>query len=71
MQTFVLEFSENDAEKVRELIKEERTSVEALFLKALNLYVYQKSVRKIRRSLKPYAEKIGIYTEEDLFNEIS
>ncbi len=71
MQTFVLNLPEDWAVKVNRVLKEEQLSFDALFMKALNNYLYQKNVRKIRRSLRGYAEKAGIRNEEELFEQIS
>ena len=71
MQTLILELSDNDAQKFRRLVQEEKTPLEIVFVKAMDAYFYKKNASKIRHSLKPYAEKIGISDEQTLFNEIS
>ena len=71
MQTLILELSDNDAQKFSRLVQEEKTPLEIVFVKAMNAYFYKKNVQKIRRSLKLYAEKIGINDEQALFNDVS
>lgn len=38
---------------------------------ALHEYIYVRRLRKLRSRLMPYAEAQGVYTDEDVFREVS
>lgn len=42
-----------------------------LVREALREYLFTRKFRSLRRQLMPYAEAQGIYTDEDVFDEIS
>ena len=71
MSVLTLQLPDEIVQEFEQLVSAEKQSRENVFIKALRLYMYQKNAAKIRRSLRPYAEKAGIHTEEDLFNHLS
>ena len=71
MSVLTLQLPDEIVQQFEQLVSAEKQSRENVFIKALRLYMYQKNAAKIRRSLRPYAEKAGIHTEEDLFNQLS
>jgi metal-responsive CopG/Arc/MetJ family transcriptional regulator len=42
-----------------------------LVREALREYLFSRRLRSLRQALMPYAEAQGIYTDEDVFREIS
>lgn len=38
---------------------------------ALHEYIYVRRLRKLRSRIMPYAEAQGVYTDEDVFREVS
>ena len=70
MSVLTFQLPDDIVQEFEQLVTAEKQSRENVFIKALRLYMYQKNAAKIRRSLHPYAEKAGIYTEEDLFNQL-
>jgi metal-responsive CopG/Arc/MetJ family transcriptional regulator len=42
-----------------------------LVREALRDYLFSRRLRELRRELMPYAEAQGIYTDEDVFREVS
>ena len=70
MSALTFQLPDDIVQEFEQLVTAEKQSRENVFIKALRLYMYQKNATKIRRSLRPYAEKAGIFTEEDLFNQL-
>ena len=70
MSALTFQLPDDIVQEFEQLVMAEKQSRENVFIKALRLYMYQKNAAKIRRSLRPYAEKAGIFTEEDLFNQL-
>jgi metal-responsive CopG/Arc/MetJ family transcriptional regulator len=42
-----------------------------LVREALRTYLFAQRLRSLRKDLMPYAEARGIYTDEDVFREVS
>jgi metal-responsive CopG/Arc/MetJ family transcriptional regulator len=49
----------------------EGTTRSDLVREALREYLFSRRLRSLRQELMPYAEAQGIYTDEDVFREIS
>ncbi|MBS3965904.1 MAG: ribbon-helix-helix protein, CopG family [Truepera sp.] len=52
-------------------IQAEGVSRSDLVREALREYLFTRKFRALRRQLMPYAEAQGIFTDEDVFREIS
>jgi metal-responsive CopG/Arc/MetJ family transcriptional regulator len=49
----------------------EGTTRSDLVREALREYLFSRRLRSLRQELMPYAEAQGIYTDEDVFREVS
>ncbi|MCK4278928.1 MAG: CopG family transcriptional regulator [Desulfurellaceae bacterium] len=62
----------DDLEKsLEKAAKRTRKSKSEIIKESLSLYLWEKDFEEMKNSLKPYAKKQGIVTEEDVFKEIS
>ena len=66
MSVVKFQLPDDFVQEFEQLVSSEKQSRENVFIKALRLYMYQKNALEIRRSLRPFANKAGIHSEEDL-----
>jgi metal-responsive CopG/Arc/MetJ family transcriptional regulator len=59
------------SKKLDKSVKTNKTTRSEIIKKALEQYLYQQETNRIRAKLRPYAEKAGFYSEEDVFRAIS
>lgn len=59
------------SEKLDKSVKTNKTTRSEIIRKALDQYLFQQETNRIRAKLRPYAEKAGFYSEEDVFRAIS
>ena len=59
------------SKKLDKSVKTNKTTRSEIIKKALERYLYQQETIRIRAKLRPYAEKAGFYSEEDVFRAIS
>ena len=59
------------SQRLENSVKAEKSTRSEVVKKALEQYLYRQESKAIRNKLRPYAEKAGFYTEEDVFREIS
>lgn len=59
------------SKKLDRSVKISKTTRSDIVKKALDQYLYQQETNRIRAKLRPYAEKAGFYSEEDIFRAIS
>ncbi len=59
---------ESDLEKNAKALKVSRSEV---VQRALKQYLYLSQAALLRRKNRPYAEKAGYYSEEDIYRDIS
>ena len=62
---------ENLKEELDRFTQSEGVSRSDLVREALKEYLFVHKFRALRQKLTPYAEAQGIYTDEDVFNEVS
>jgi len=69
----ILSISVNDdmKNKLDRIMVKENTSRSEIIKRALEQYFYTVEMVNLRNELRPYAEKQGIFSEEDVFNTIS
>lgn len=69
----VLSISINDdmKNKLDRFMDRENTSRSEIVKRALAQYFYMNEMENLRKDLRPYAEKQGVFSEEDVFNTIS
>ena len=67
MSAVTFQLPDDFVQEFEQLVSSEKQSRENVLVKALRLYMYQKNASKIRCSLRPFANKAGIHSEEDLF----
>jgi metal-responsive CopG/Arc/MetJ family transcriptional regulator len=58
-------------EKLDQAIEHEHQNRSDVVREALRQYFAQKDLRRIREGMVPLAEGKGIYTDEDVFREVS
>ncbi|MEW5927290.1 MAG: ribbon-helix-helix domain-containing protein [Gemmatimonadota bacterium] len=58
-------------EALDELSEAEGVTRSEVVREALHEYIYVRRLRKLRSRLMPYAEAQGVYTDEDVFREVS
>jgi metal-responsive CopG/Arc/MetJ family transcriptional regulator len=70
----ILSLSINDEimiEKLDNIVKKYHTNRSEIVKKALRQYLYIQEMKILRTELKPFAETQGVFTDEDVFNQIS
>ena len=56
---------------LRKLVREEGCSGEEIALNALKRLVAVKRLQRLRAKMVPHAQKMGIYTDQDVFDRVS
>ncbi len=59
------------SKKLDKSVKTNKTTRSEIIKKALEQYLYRQETNRIRAKLRPYAERAGFYSEEDVFRAIS
>jgi len=57
--------------KIEDSSKNYNMSKSELVKKAIEKYIAVQEFRDLREQLLPYAERVGILTDDDIYNEIS
>jgi predicted transcriptional regulator len=70
-ETLTVRIPESMRIELIEISKEQKKSVSDLVRESLKKFIAVQRFRKIRKMVMPFAEKRGIFTDEDVFNEIS
>jgi metal-responsive CopG/Arc/MetJ family transcriptional regulator len=59
------------SKKLDKSVKTNKTTRSETVKKALEQYLYQQETNRLRAKVRPYAEKAGFYSEDDVFRAIS
>ena len=70
-QVVSISMGEDLVRKLNKLAKQKHTTRSDLVKEAVRQYVFLQETSRIRDELRPYAEKAGIYSEEDLLAKLS
>ena len=57
--------------KLEKAAKRQHTKRSELVKRALRQYLYLDDMQNIRSRLRPYAEKAGYFSDDDIYNDIS
>ena len=57
--------------KLDKSVKALKTTRSDIIKRALDQYLYQQETNRLRAKLRPYAEKAGFFSEEDVYRAIS
>jgi len=68
-QTITIRIPESMWEELLEISKDQDKSVSDLVREALRKYIAIQRFRKLRNMVLPFAEALGILTDEDVFNQ--
>ena len=71
MTVVAVEFDEKLALELRQISESLQTSEVDIIKKAVDNFLRQQRMDRIRSEMKPYAEAAGFFTEEDIYREIS
>ena len=58
-------------EKLDQAVKKDRMNRSDIVREALREYFARKDIERIRQNMVPLAEAKGVYTDEDVFKEVS
>jgi len=58
-------------DKLDRAVKNDRMNRSDVVREALREYFARKDLERIRRNMVPLAEDMGVYTDEDVFKEVS
>jgi len=70
-QTITISIPKSIKQKLDKLTKQEQVNRSDIVREALREYLAKQEFRRLRKILVPEAEKRGIYTDEDVFNQVS
>jgi metal-responsive CopG/Arc/MetJ family transcriptional regulator len=70
-ESISISLPEEIKEALDELSEAEGVTRSEVVREALHEYIYLRRLRKLRSRLMPYAEAQGVYTDEDVFREVS
>ncbi|HEX8276004.1 MAG TPA: ribbon-helix-helix domain-containing protein [Longimicrobiaceae bacterium] len=70
-ESISISLPEEIKEALDELSEAEGVTRSEVVREALHEYIYVRRLRKLRSRLMPYAEAQGVYTDEDVFREVS
>lgn len=70
-ESISISLPEEMKEALDELSEAEGVTRSEVVREALHEYIYVRRLRKLRSRLMPYAEAQGVYTDEDVFREVS
>ena len=59
------------SKKLEKSVKTLKTTRSDIIKRALDQYLYQQETNRLRAKLRPFAEKAGFFSEEDVFRAIS
>lgn len=71
MMTLSLTLPDQLAQELEQESKERNVEATEIIRKALRGYLYSQRMDRIRAEMRPYAEKAGFLSEDDIFREIS
>jgi len=72
MRTIVsVSLDESLKDEVDRLCRQSELSRSEIIKRALRHYLYAQRLKAMRSHLRPYAEKAGFYTDEDVFSVVS
>ena len=70
-QTLTISLPQALKKEIDALVKEDGLTRSDLIRESLSDYIYFRKLKKTRDKMVTKAQKIGIYTDEDVFNKIS
>lgn len=70
-ETVTISISKNLKEKLDRQVKKEHLNRSDIVRDALRKYFAVLEFKELRLKMIPYAEKLGIYTDEDVFEKVS
>jgi len=70
-ESISISLPEETKEALDRLSEAEGVTRSEVVREALHEYIYVRRLRKLRSRLMPYAEAQGVYTDEDVFREVS
>ena len=70
-QSMTLRLADEVKLQLKRISKQDGLSVSDVARKAIESYVWAREFRRLRGKMLPYAERKGIYTDEDVFRIIS
>ena len=70
-ESISISLPENLKEELDRFTQSEGVSRSDLVREAVKEYLFVHKLRALRQKLLPYAEAQGIYTDEDVFNDVS
>ena len=71
MTTLTIRLPPELERKLRKLSKHQQRSASDLVRESLRRYLAVEELRAIRAKLRPYAQKAGYFTDEDVFKDVS
>ncbi len=71
MTVVAVELDDKLALELRQISESLQTSEIDIIKKAVDNFLRQQRMDRIRAEIKPYAEAAGFFTEEDIYREIS
>ena len=70
-QSMTLRLADEVKMQLKRISKQDGLSVSDVARKAIEDYVWIRQFRRLRQKMLPYAERKGIFTDEDVFRIIS
>jgi metal-responsive CopG/Arc/MetJ family transcriptional regulator len=70
-ESISISLPEEMKEALDQLSETEGVTRSDMVREALHEYIYVRRLRKLRSRLMPYGEAQGVYTDEDVFREVS
>lgn len=70
-QVISISLEEELKKKLDAIAKSKHLNKSQIVKEALRKYIFLEEMEQSRKELRPYAEKQGFFTDEDIFKEIS